>query len=224
VNKGQLVAALEGRLGNRKAATDALEAVVDTITVTVAKGEKVAITGFGTFERAARAARTGRNPRTGQPVKIKKTSVPRFRAGTAFKQVTSDAKALKAFSTSAATRAASVAAGAAGRATGTRGSAGLDGHRHNGGQALVSGLRQRHVGYHDDRKEVDRQEVGGADGWRPGVHHEEDGRQEDGIGRRIDHEEVGSHGNQEDRVVGARQEDGEADREKGLSCPERAAR
>jgi DNA-binding protein HU-beta len=105
VNKGQLVDALEARLGGKKAAAEALEAVVDTITTTVAKGEKVAITGFGTFEKAARAARTGRNPRTGQPVKIKKTAVPRFRAGTQFKQVTSDAKALKKFTSDVAARA-----------------------------------------------------------------------------------------------------------------------
>ena len=120
VNKGQLVDALEARLGSKKAAAEALEAVVDTITVTVAKGEKVAITGFGTFERAARAARTGRNPRTGEPVKIKKTSVPRFRAGTAFKSVTSDVKALKAFTTAAASRAASATTGAAARIVGAR--------------------------------------------------------------------------------------------------------
>jgi len=50
VNKAELVAALEGRLGSKKAAAEALEAVVDTITRTVAKGEKVAITGFGSFE------------------------------------------------------------------------------------------------------------------------------------------------------------------------------
>ncbi len=123
VNKGQLVDALESRLGSKRAAAEALEAVVDVITVTVAKGEKVAITGFGTFEKAARAARTGRNPRTGQAVKIKKTSVPRFRAGTAFKEVTSDAKALRAFTAAAAGRAASatgkVAASVAGTATST---------------------------------------------------------------------------------------------------------
>ncbi len=124
VNKGQLVDALEARLGTKKAAAEALEAVVDTITVTVAKGGKVAITGFGTFERAARAARTGRNPRTGEPVKIKKTSVPRFRAGTAFKSVTSDVKALRTFTTAAASRAASATTGAAARIVGTRTAAG----------------------------------------------------------------------------------------------------
>ncbi len=85
MNKAELVEALEVRLGNRKTATDAVEAVIDTIVRSVAKGERVAISGFGTFERVARAARTGRNPRTGTPVKIKKTTVPKFKPGTAFK-------------------------------------------------------------------------------------------------------------------------------------------
>lgn len=86
MNKAELVEALEARLGNRKLATDAVEAVIDTIVRSVAKGDRVAISGFGTFERVARAARTGRNPRTGTPVKIKKTTVPKFKPGTAFKQ------------------------------------------------------------------------------------------------------------------------------------------
>ncbi len=91
MNKGQLIAAIEGRLGGKKAAADALEAVLDVIIREVAKGRKVGITGFGTFERAARAARTGRNPRTGASVKIKKTAVPKFKAGTAFRTVVAGA-------------------------------------------------------------------------------------------------------------------------------------
>ena len=94
MNKGQLIAAIEGRLGGKKAASDALEAVLDVIIREVAKGRKVGITGFGTFERAARAARTGRNPRTGASVKIKKTAVPKFKAGTAFRTVVADPRQL----------------------------------------------------------------------------------------------------------------------------------
>ncbi|HAG59876.1 MAG TPA: DNA-binding protein, partial [Arthrobacter bacterium] len=90
MNKGQLIEALEGRLGGKKAAADAVEAVLDVIIREVAKGRKVGITGFGTFERAARAARTGRNPRTGESVKIKKTAVPKFKAGTKFRTVVAD--------------------------------------------------------------------------------------------------------------------------------------
>ena len=85
VNKADLVKALEARLGSRKAASDALEAVLDIIIREVTKGQKVGITGFGTFDRVERAARTGRNPRTGAAVKIAKSKGPRFRPGTAFK-------------------------------------------------------------------------------------------------------------------------------------------
>ena len=86
MTKNELIKILEAKLGSRRAAIDALEAVVDTIIREVAKGGKVGITGFGTFEKVARAARTGRNPRTGQMVRIRKTSVPKFRAGTQFKE------------------------------------------------------------------------------------------------------------------------------------------
>jgi DNA-binding protein HU-beta len=94
VNKAELVAALETRLGSRKAAADALEAVIDTIQRAVVRGEKVAISGFGSFEKAVRNARTGRNPRTGEKVRIKKTSVPRFRPGTAFKAYVADPRSM----------------------------------------------------------------------------------------------------------------------------------
>lgn len=86
MNKSELLKELEARLGSRRAAADALEAVVDIIIREVAKGGTVGITGFGTFEKVARAARTGRNPRTGESVRIRKTSVPKFRAGTQFKE------------------------------------------------------------------------------------------------------------------------------------------
>jgi DNA-binding protein HU-beta len=94
VNKAQLIDRLSAQLGSKKAATDAVEAVVDTITRAVASGEKVAITGFGAFEKVSRPARTGRNPRTGAAVKIKKTTVPKFRPGQGFKDVVSGAKKL----------------------------------------------------------------------------------------------------------------------------------
>ncbi|MFZ5871152.1 MAG: HU family DNA-binding protein, partial [Actinomycetota bacterium] len=122
MNKGQLVEALEARLGSRKAAVEAVDAVIDTIVRTVAKGERVAISGFGTFEKAARAARTGRNPRTGETVKIKKTSVPRFKAGTAFKgfvakpsSLPKAAKTATRATAAATTRGATAVTGAAAR-------------------------------------------------------------------------------------------------------------
>ncbi|PRY17366.1 HU family DNA-binding protein [Kineococcus rhizosphaerae] len=110
MNKAEIVDALEAQLGGRKQAVTAVEAFVELITVTVAKGDKVAISGFGTFEKQARNARTGRNPRTGEAVKIKKTSVPRFRPGTAFKEVVSDTKALRAYQAAAKERAAGTTA------------------------------------------------------------------------------------------------------------------
>ena len=85
------------------------------IVRTVNKGEKVNITGFGVFEKRARAARTARNPRTGETVKVKKTNVPAFRAGTTFKDVVSGAKKLPKVATtrSAASRTASTTRAAA---------------------------------------------------------------------------------------------------------------
>src|SRR5262245_48340144 len=99
-NKAQLIEALSERLGDKKAAGAAVDGLVDVIVRTVNKGEKVNITGFGVFEKRARAARTARNPRTGETVKVKKTTVPAFRAGTTFKDVISGAKKLPKAATS----------------------------------------------------------------------------------------------------------------------------
>jgi DNA-binding protein HU-beta len=92
VNRADLIDAIRFRLGaDKKTAESAVDAVLDTIQRAVATGERVAITGFGVFEKVDRAARTGRNPRTGETVKVKKTSVPKFRPGTQFKGVVSGA-------------------------------------------------------------------------------------------------------------------------------------
>jgi DNA-binding protein HU-beta len=96
VNKGELIEALSARLGDKRAATRALDAVLTEIQNTVTKGGKVAITGFGIFEKKVRAARTARNPRTGEAVKVKKTSVPAFRAGTGFRELVASGKVPKA--------------------------------------------------------------------------------------------------------------------------------
>ncbi len=102
MNKAQLIDKLSVHLGSKKAATDAVEAVIDTVTRAVASGERVAITGFGVFHKVARPARTGRNPRTGAAVKIKATTVPKFKAGQSFKDVVSGAKKLPKVTVSAA--------------------------------------------------------------------------------------------------------------------------
>jgi DNA-binding protein HU-beta len=96
VNKTELIETLSGRLGDRKAATAALDAVLNEIQEAVTKGDKVSITGFGVFEKRVRAARTARNPRTGESVKVKKTSVPAFRPGATFKELVAAGKLPKA--------------------------------------------------------------------------------------------------------------------------------
>jgi DNA-binding protein HU-beta len=96
VNKAELIDALAARLGDKKSATMALDAVLAEIQSAVTKGEKVSLTGFGVFEKRVRAARTARNPRTGEAVKVKKTSVPAFRAGAGFKEMVASGKAPKA--------------------------------------------------------------------------------------------------------------------------------
>jgi DNA-binding protein HU-beta len=70
----------------KAAAERAVEAVLDTITKTMGRGEDVAITGFGTFRVAKRAAREGRNPKTGEKIQIKASIKPKFRAGKALKE------------------------------------------------------------------------------------------------------------------------------------------
>jgi DNA-binding protein HU-beta len=96
VNKAELVEALAARLGDKKAATAALDAVLQEIQHAVTKGDRVAITGFGVFEKRVRAARTARNPRTGEAVKVKKTSVPAFRPGAGFRELVASGKVPKA--------------------------------------------------------------------------------------------------------------------------------
>ncbi len=112
MNKSQLIDTLAARFeGNRKQAAHALESVLDTITREVAKGEKVAITGFGSFEKRVRDARWVRNPRTGERIKAKKTAIPKFSAGADLKAVVSGAKKLPKLTLAAAASGAKAATG-----------------------------------------------------------------------------------------------------------------
>jgi len=95
VNTAELIDALAARLGDKKSAASALDAVLAEIQTAVTKGDKVAITGFGVFEKRARAARMARNPRTGEPVKVKKGFVPAFRPGASFKDQVASGKVAK---------------------------------------------------------------------------------------------------------------------------------
>src|ERR1700721_1772459 len=97
MNKAELIDVLTDKLGSdRRSATAAVENVVDTIVRAVHKGESVTITGFGVFEQRRRAARVARNPRTGEAVQVKPTSVPAFRPGAQFKAVVSGSQRLPA--------------------------------------------------------------------------------------------------------------------------------
>ena len=96
MNKRDLIDAISDRVGNKKTATEAVNAMVDTIQATVAKGDKVAITGFGVFEKSERPARTARNPATGASIRVPASSVPKFRAGAEFKAAVNSGKKARA--------------------------------------------------------------------------------------------------------------------------------
>ena len=92
MNKRDLIDAISGRLGDKKSAAEALNAVLDTIQEAVANGDKVSITGFGVFEKSERPARTARNPATGDPIQVAASSVPKFRPGADFKALVNGTK------------------------------------------------------------------------------------------------------------------------------------
>lgn len=94
MNKAQLVEAIQDKLGGRQQAADAVDVVLDAIVRAVCSGDRVSVTGFGSFEKVDRPARYARNPQTGERVRVKKTSVPRFRAGQGFKDLVSGTKKL----------------------------------------------------------------------------------------------------------------------------------
>ena len=112
MNKTDLINQLAERLdGDKKAAQTAVEGFIDLVQREVQRGRNVSISGFGVFEKRARAARTARNPRTGEAVKVKKTTVPAFRPGKYFKDVISGAVKLpKATAKPTSARAAAAAA------------------------------------------------------------------------------------------------------------------
>jgi DNA-binding protein HU-beta len=86
VNKTELIEYIAGKSDLSKAASArALAAIIEAVKKTLKKGETVTLVGFGTFSASKRAARTGRNPRTGAPLKIKAAKVPRFKPGKGLK-------------------------------------------------------------------------------------------------------------------------------------------
>ena len=85
-NKADLIDGVASKTGlTKKDATSAVEALFDVVTETLADGERVQVTGFGSFEVRDRAARKGRNPQTGEEIEIPATKVPAFKAGKGLK-------------------------------------------------------------------------------------------------------------------------------------------
>lgn len=96
MNKAELIeiAAKEADI-SKAAAGKTLDAIIAAVVKTVSKGDTVALIGFGTFKSSKRAARTGKNPRTGEALKIAATTVPKFSAGAGFKAAVAGKKAKK---------------------------------------------------------------------------------------------------------------------------------
>jgi DNA-binding protein HU-beta len=96
MNKSELIeiAAKEADI-SKAAAERALSAMIGAVVKAVSKGDSVALIGFGTFKSAKRAARTGKNPKTGAAIKIPATTVPKFSAGATFKAAVAGKKAAK---------------------------------------------------------------------------------------------------------------------------------
>jgi DNA-binding protein HU-beta len=93
MNKTEFVEAIAKESGLSNAdARKAIEAVITTVEKTLKKGDEVALTGFGKFSVSKRAARTGRNPQTGEAVKIKASKAPKFTAGAGLKTAVNGAR------------------------------------------------------------------------------------------------------------------------------------
>ena len=92
MNKSELIDSIADKTGQTKVdAANFLDALLETIEATVAGGDKVQLVGFGTFEPQHRAARTGRNPQTGEPIEIVEATLPKFSTGKLFKDRVTDA-------------------------------------------------------------------------------------------------------------------------------------
>ncbi|MDA1001667.1 MAG: HU family DNA-binding protein [bacterium] len=86
MNKAELVDAIASATDMSKSGAETIvNAFISTITGSLRKGNKVTLTGFGTFSVSQRAARTARNPRTGEPIQVKAAKVPKFKAGAGLK-------------------------------------------------------------------------------------------------------------------------------------------
>lgn len=93
MNRKELIDALADKTGSTKADADRnITALIEIISSTLKKGDNIALVGFGTFEVRKRAARIGRNPKTGEELKIKAAKVPAFKAGATLKATVNGSK------------------------------------------------------------------------------------------------------------------------------------
>ncbi len=93
MNKGEVIAKLSEETGlTQKQVDEVLSTLIEIVTKQVSKGDKVTFAGFGTFEKRHRKARTGRNPQTGEEMKIAASNVPAFSAGKQFKEAVKSSK------------------------------------------------------------------------------------------------------------------------------------
>jgi DNA-binding protein HU-beta len=121
LNRKELVDSIQKHTSVARADVDkVLGSLIQHTEVAVKKGERVALVGFGTFERQDRKARTARNPRSGAPVKVKATKVPRFRAGQGFKDVVAGKSAAPKLTPVKSTAKATTAKASTSRATASR--------------------------------------------------------------------------------------------------------
>ena len=96
MNKTEMIAAIADKAGlTKKDAEKALKAFTDVVAAELTKGEKIQLVGFGTFEVAVRPAREGRNPKTGETMKIPASKAPKFKAGKALKDTVNAGKGKK---------------------------------------------------------------------------------------------------------------------------------
>jgi DNA-binding protein HU-beta len=123
LNRKELVDSIQKHTQVARADVDkVLGSLIQHTQVAVKKGERVALVGFGTFERQDRKARTARNPRSGAPVKVKATKVPRFRAGQGFKDVVAGKAAAPKLTPVKSTAKATTAKASSSRSTASRAS------------------------------------------------------------------------------------------------------
>ena len=149
MNRKELVDAIQKHtLVARSDVDKVLGSLIQHTQVAVKKGDRVSLVGFGTFERQDRKARTARNPRSGEPVKVKATKVPRFRAGQGFKDIVSGkATAPKLTPAKASTAKATASRASASRASTSRaGATRAAASRNSAAKATSSRTRARSGG------------------------------------------------------------------------------